>query len=180
MPAAEPVVDDSEVLVVQERGRVERIRLAEVLYFRAEQKQVLVRTLHDSRLIDDSLTELEGRVGSRFIRVHRNALVSRQAMKALERRADDPMAAKPGPCRCCPRRNGWRCRAARSARCARPWRRHEKSQARGLACSWRAWASAQKPRLASRSSTSPWLETTSERPSAFTTGPSSFGSSVWW
>lgn len=90
MPTAEPVVEDSEVLVVQERGRVERIRLAEVLYFKAEQKQVLVRTLTDSRLIDDSLTELEGRVGSRFIRVHRNALVSRQAMKALERRADDP------------------------------------------------------------------------------------------
>lgn len=88
--AAEPAVDDTEVLVVQERGRVERIRLAEVLYFKAEQKQVLVRTLHDSRLIDDSLTELEGRVGARFIRVHRNALVSRQAMKALERRADDP------------------------------------------------------------------------------------------
>ena len=89
-PAAEPVVDDTDVLVVQERGRIERIRLAEVLYFKAEQKQVLVRTLADSRLIDDSLTELEGRVGTRFIRVHRNALVSRQAMKALERRADDP------------------------------------------------------------------------------------------
>lgn len=89
LPAAELVVD-TEVLVVQERGRVERIRLAEVLYFKAEQKQVLVRTLDDSRLIDDSLTELEGRVGARFIRVHRNALVSRQAMKALERRADDP------------------------------------------------------------------------------------------
>lgn len=89
MPS-EAAADDGEVLVVQERGRVERIPLAEVLYFKAEQKQVLVRTLHDSRLIDDSLTELEGRVGARFIRVHRNALVSRQAMKALERRADDP------------------------------------------------------------------------------------------
>lgn len=89
-PQPAPELDDTEVLVVQERGRVERIRLAEVLYFKAEQKQVLVRTLVDSRLIDDSLTELEGRVGSRFIRVHRNALVSRQAMKALERRADDP------------------------------------------------------------------------------------------
>ncbi len=90
MTATDPVLDDTEVLVVQERGRVERIRLAEVLYFKAEQKQVLLRTQHDSRLIDDSLTELEGRVGTRFIRVHRNALVSRQAMKALERRADDP------------------------------------------------------------------------------------------
>lgn len=87
---AEPEADAGEVLVVQERGRVERIALGDILYFRAEQKSVLLRTRADSRLIDDSLTELEGRVGSRFIRVHRNALVSRQAMKALERRADDP------------------------------------------------------------------------------------------
>ena len=90
LPAQPPATDDQEVLVVQERGRIERIPLAEVLYFRAEQKQVLVRTHQDSRLIDDSLTELESRVGARFIRIHRNALVSRQAMKALERRADDP------------------------------------------------------------------------------------------
>ena len=88
--AADADADSAEVLVVQERGRVERIALGDILYFRAEQKSVLLRTRADSRLIDDSLTELEGRVGGRFIRVHRNALVSRQAMKALERRADDP------------------------------------------------------------------------------------------
>lgn len=89
-PVRTEPVDDGEVLVVQERGRIERIPLADILYFKAEQKAVLLRTTQDSRLIDDSLTELEGRVGSRFIRIHRNALVSRQAMKALERRADDP------------------------------------------------------------------------------------------
>ena len=89
-PARDEPLDDGEVLVVQERGRVERIPLADILYFKAEQKAVLLRTADDSRTIDDSLTELEGRVGARFIRVHRNALVSRQAMKALERRADDP------------------------------------------------------------------------------------------
>lgn len=89
-PARDEPADDGEVLVVQERGRVERIPLADILYFKAEQKAVLLRTAADSRVIDDSLTELEGRVGARFIRVHRNALVSRQAMKALERRADDP------------------------------------------------------------------------------------------
>lgn len=89
-PVQDQPVDDGEVLIVQERGRVERIPLADILYFKAEQKVVLLRTAQDSRTIDDSLTELEGRVGARFIRVHRNALVSRQAMKALERRADDP------------------------------------------------------------------------------------------
>lgn len=88
--AADSAADDADVLVVQERGRVERIALAEILYFKAEQKQVLVRTLSDSHVIDDSLADVEERVGSRFIRIHRNALVSRQAMKALERRVDDP------------------------------------------------------------------------------------------
>ena len=89
-PVRETAADEGEVLVVQERGRIERIPLADILYFKAEQKAVVLRTATDSRTIDDSLTELEGRVGARFIRVHRNALVSRQAMKALERRADDP------------------------------------------------------------------------------------------
>lgn len=88
-PVAAPQ-DDEGVLVVQARGRIERLPLSEVLYFRAEQKSVVLRTASEFRVIDDSLTELEERVGPRFIRVHRNALVSRQAMKALERRADDP------------------------------------------------------------------------------------------
>lgn len=78
-----------ELFIVQDRGRVERVPLSAILYFRAEQKYVTLRTAHDTHVIDDSLTELEGRVGDRFIRVHRNALVARHAMRALERRADD-------------------------------------------------------------------------------------------
>jgi two-component system response regulator AlgR len=35
-------------------------------------------------------------VGERFIRVHRNALVARHAMKALERRADEDEASEGG------------------------------------------------------------------------------------
>ena len=38
-------------------------------------------------LLDDSLAELESRLGERFLRVHRNALVARAAVRALERRA---------------------------------------------------------------------------------------------
>lgn len=82
-------VEGVDVFVVQDRGRLERIPLAQILYFKAEQKYVTLRTAEHSHVLADSLTELEGRVGERFIRVHRNALVARQAMKALERRADD-------------------------------------------------------------------------------------------
>ncbi|MBI2734712.1 MAG: response regulator transcription factor [Aquabacterium sp.] len=86
---ADEVADGADVFIVQDRGRLERIALSQILYFKAEQKYVTLRTAEHSHVLADSLTELEGRVGERFIRVHRNALVSRQAMKALERRADD-------------------------------------------------------------------------------------------
>src|SRR5690606_1530648 len=89
-PTQPPSVGDGEGLVVQDRGRLERIPLSAILYFKAEQKYVTLRTADASHVLDESLTELESKVGERFIRVHRNALVSRQAMKALERRADDP------------------------------------------------------------------------------------------
>jgi len=82
-------VEAEDVLVVQDRGRLERIPLSDILYFKAEQKYVTLRTADHSHVLTESLTELEARVGERFIRVHRNALVSRSAMKALERRADD-------------------------------------------------------------------------------------------
>ncbi len=80
---------DADVIVVHDRGRMLRIPLADVLYFKAEQKAVTLHTAHEVHPVSESLTELEARVGTRFIRVHRNALVARRAMKALERRVDD-------------------------------------------------------------------------------------------
>lgn len=73
-------------LVVTERGRVLRVPLAEVLYLKAEQKYVTMRTAERSYLLDESLTELAPRLGERFLRIHRNALVARDAMRALEKR----------------------------------------------------------------------------------------------
>lgn len=80
---------DGEVFVVRTRDRLERIPLSDILYFKAEQKVVSLRTPDRSLTLDESLTELEQRVGERFVRVHRNALVARQAMRALERRPDE-------------------------------------------------------------------------------------------
>ena len=74
------------VLVVSDRGRVVRVPVAEVLYLKAELKYVTLRTAAHSHVLDDSLSELEARLGDRFLRVHRNALVSRAAVRALERR----------------------------------------------------------------------------------------------
>jgi two-component system, LytTR family, response regulator AlgR len=74
------------VLVVSERGRVVRVPLADVLYLKAELKYVTLRTATHSYVLDDSLTDLEIRLGERVLRVHRNALVAKQAVRALERR----------------------------------------------------------------------------------------------
>ena len=82
---AEPV-DDAASIVVTDRGRVLRVPLGEVLYFRAELKYVTLRTAAHTYVLDESLAELEQRLGGRFLRVHRNALVARDAVRALERR----------------------------------------------------------------------------------------------
>ncbi|MFL6662087.1 MAG: LytR/AlgR family response regulator transcription factor [Rhizobacter sp.] len=78
---AEPVV------VVSDRGRVVRVPVSEVLYLKAELKYVTLRTADHTYVLDDALAELEQRLGDRFIRVHRNALVAKRAVRALERRA---------------------------------------------------------------------------------------------
>ena len=78
-----------ESLLIQDRGRTERVPLAEVVYFKAELKYVTVRTADRSYILDASLSELEERHAAQFLRVHRNALVARRAVRALEKH-DDP------------------------------------------------------------------------------------------
>ncbi|MDP1691606.1 MAG: LytTR family DNA-binding domain-containing protein [Burkholderiaceae bacterium] len=85
-PGSGAAAQDQAVLVVSERGRVARIPLAEVLYLKAELKYVTLRTAGRTWVLDDSLTELEQRLGERFLRLHRNALVARDAVRLLERR----------------------------------------------------------------------------------------------
>lgn len=77
---------DEGMLVVSDRGRVLRVPVAEVLYLKAELKYVTLRTAQHTFVLDDSLADLESRLGERFLRVHRNALVARSAVRALERR----------------------------------------------------------------------------------------------
>jgi two-component system response regulator AlgR len=75
------------VVVVSDRGRVVRVPVSEVLYLKAELKYVTLRTAEHTYVLDEALSELEQRLGDRFIRVHRNALVAKRAVRALERRA---------------------------------------------------------------------------------------------
>jgi two-component system response regulator AlgR len=77
-----------EVLIIQDRGLTERVPLAEVLYFKAELKYITVRTVSRRYILDGSLNELEARHAVQFMRVHRNALIARRAVRALEKHFD--------------------------------------------------------------------------------------------
>lgn len=79
---------DQETLLIQDRGRTERVPLGEVLYFKAELKYITVRTVTKSYILDASLSDLEERYAAQFLRVHRNALVARRAVRALEKHFD--------------------------------------------------------------------------------------------
>jgi len=83
-----PVDAPPEMLLIQDRGRTERVPLLEVLYFKAELKYITVRTAARSYILDASLSELEDRHAEQFLRVHRNALVARRALRALEKHFD--------------------------------------------------------------------------------------------
>lgn len=87
-PATVPGLPEGETLLIQDRGRTERVPLAEVLYFKAEQKYVTVRTATRSYIMDGALSELEAKFAPRFLRIHRNALVARRAVRALEKHYD--------------------------------------------------------------------------------------------
>ena len=77
-----------ESLVIHDRGRTQRVPLASVLYLKAELKYITVRTATKNFILDGALGELEQRFASVFIRIHRNTLVSRRALQALEKHFD--------------------------------------------------------------------------------------------
>ena len=84
-----PVLDSHEkFLIIQDRGRTERVPLAEVLYFKAELKYVTVRTVARSFVLDGALSDLQALYADQFIRIHRNALIARRAVRALVRHHD--------------------------------------------------------------------------------------------
>ena len=78
----------AEMLIIQERGRLLRVPLAEVVYLKAELKYITVRTVAKTYILDGSLSELEEKYKAQFMRIHRNAIIARRAVRALERHVD--------------------------------------------------------------------------------------------
>jgi two-component system response regulator AlgR len=61
------------------------VPVAEVLYFKAEQKYVTARTAEREYLLEESLTQLEQEFAARLVRIHRNCLVARDAVTGCAR-----------------------------------------------------------------------------------------------
>ena len=85
--------DAREYLSVTERHRIVLVPVRDIVFLRAEQKYVTLRTKLRSYLIEESLIALEREFEKRFVRIHRNCLVAREAIRGFERAApsnDEP------------------------------------------------------------------------------------------
>lgn len=70
------------------RGSLRLVPVAEIAYFLAEDKYVVVHHDGGEVLIEESLKALEDEFGDRFVRIHRNCLVAVDRITALERSGD--------------------------------------------------------------------------------------------
>lgn len=91
--AADQSADDGGRAHIRARigQRLELIPLADVFYFQADQKYVMVRYRHGEVLIEESLKTLEQELSTRVVRVHRNALAVAVHIAGLEKAADGGM-----------------------------------------------------------------------------------------
>ncbi|WP_062264478.1 LytR/AlgR family response regulator transcription factor [Endozoicomonas arenosclerae] len=64
---------------------IELVPLDDIFYFMADSKYVTVYHKNGEVLIDDPLKDLESEFNSRFVRIHRNALVARKAIERMTR-----------------------------------------------------------------------------------------------
>lgn len=87
--AVQPVRAENQRSHISAKTRrgVELIPLDDVRYFLADQKYVTVYHRGGEHLLDETLKELEEEFVGRFVRVHRNSLVSIKHIAALERNA---------------------------------------------------------------------------------------------
>ena len=76
-------------LSIHERGKIRLVPIEQVLYLRAEMKYITVRTVEREYLLEESLTDLEKEFTARFVRIHRNCLVAKDAISGFEKGGED-------------------------------------------------------------------------------------------
>ncbi len=76
-------------LSIHERGKIHLVPIEQVLFLRAELKYITVRTAEREYLIEESLTALEKEFANRFVRIHRNCMVAKDAIIGFQRGGDE-------------------------------------------------------------------------------------------
>ncbi len=74
-----------EFFSIAERNRIVLVPVGEILFLKAELKYVTLRTSAGEHLIEEPLVSIEREFADRFVRVHRNCLVARAAIRGFER-----------------------------------------------------------------------------------------------
>jgi len=77
--------DCRQKICVKKRGELELIPIEDIVYFKADQKYVTLRTEDHEYLIEESLKSLETEFANRFLRIHRNALVSEAYVNGMSK-----------------------------------------------------------------------------------------------
>ena len=80
--------DPRKNISIHERGKIVLVPVEQILYLRAEQKYITVRTVENEYLIEESLIALEKEFAARFIRIHRNCLVAKEEIEGFEKIAE--------------------------------------------------------------------------------------------
>jgi two-component system response regulator AlgR len=80
-------------LCARMRGSLRLIPIEDVHYLQAEEKYVVVHHARGEDLIEESLKTLEDEFGERFVRIHRNCLVARAAIRGFERSGEGDEAS---------------------------------------------------------------------------------------
>ena len=70
------------------RGGLQTVPIEDIVYLQAEHKYVTVRHTGGELLVDESLKSLEDEFEDLFLRIHRNALVARSRLFAIEKGMD--------------------------------------------------------------------------------------------
>lgn len=70
-------------LSLSEKGKLRLVPVEAILYLKAELKYITVKTLEREYLLEESLVKLEAEFGDRFLRIHRNCLVSKDLVEQV-------------------------------------------------------------------------------------------------
>lgn len=66
-------------------GNIKLIPVKDIVYFQAEQKYVTVKYINGETIIEDTLKELQSEFSDTFVRIHRNAIVSKKFITGIHR-----------------------------------------------------------------------------------------------